>query len=1369
MRQLFDIYNNPEKPTVILKTIGEENIDLITHAEDLHPTLVDNGTQTLSFSITDSVENPTITYYDDILLKNRILFEDQDIMFVITGCNETIDGVAKTKSVECVSLDAEDFNKPVTIREGLYAIFDPLKQDESLLHIIIKQIPEWTIGNVDAELQTLKRRFDSYNDNAYAFLMNNMEDMFECIFTFDTINKKVHCETNENHGGDSPVVLRMTSVVKDATKNTDNSKFTTAFEVMGGNGLSISSVNPLGTNIMYDYSGVYDRMNSTFRDKVVSWDNKVKSRQQEFANISTTLNTKFAELQTMQTDLKKIENDKAAKWEALSIAPDSTYHSLWMEYTDLERKELDKKNEIKTKQLEIENVKAQLKVINDDLQPLNNFTTNELVMLSRYTYIAQVIDEDFTQNSNMSNKEIQDTSQRLYDKYKAILHKQSGELISVDVNMDNIIFDKDYEYYTKNLVLGRDVTVELGNDKFATARLLMVDWNYDDISSMSIQIADGLKPMGDKFEVAEKKIHKNIIDNTLKADMSGWKEATSNNTFVNTLQNEGLNANLNAIKSNENNEFRIDGTGAVMRKYNPDLDSYSPEAIWLAYNQIVITDDAFETIKCAIGKLLFPDGTTWGVGVSTEVLVGKIIAGQKCIIQTEDTMVTIDGDGILVENGKIQIKDKNGHSYIDGEKIVLGDFVGMTTNQSLPKGDNVVIWAGSTEVDKDTAIFRVYDDGAIYATKGYFEGTIYAKDGEFNGDVITPDGGICNHGGGDSPLFWGGSSHNNKDTADFKVSHNGKLKAKKAEIDGSISCTELFIDGERLNNIIKPSGKIGAEFIENLDATNINATFMKSISSWSKNIFTEELQTNFDDWLFEGNSQQTVNYIYINKEKQQMLTRNVSLTEYDFLKVNGQQVYTLFADGEYKNKYFTFENMLEKAIMFTPLTSYDVGTLITNGVEYKIVLQSTPNTYKKWEELILPFAEVCDADTYKVKVKKTIGSPIVKWEQKFDSIKLTSGAFTVMPIQSWGTGTGGNRGRFDMYKGQEGQYFKQWNEHNNGFTGMRFNANTQEVEIWDEKTSKWRAIFQTYSNGDNIFQVGNVVIHPAGTTLETAKPSGLPSLHVVHSGTVLKDWGLSKLMQHSTILGEEIVMSTPPIVRLITVNITVTAFDGVSCEGLTVTIDGVNSVSSKTDAQGKCTIAVDDDNYTVSISGYDTSKYTTEPQQIVKGGVTPLKLSFTLADTSVPENYIYKLGVEKIPLVAEYATEFGEVVVGEQEKRSTSLWMILPSANDQISYRYYKTDLVDLSKINKIYCKYRGISANSQYVAALLFVTVDRAGPITGGMVKWHQLEGAPIGESIMELDVSDHADSLYIGFGVLTNGGTGYLVEGEILEVWLE
>ena len=62
----------------------------------------------------------------------------------------------------------------------------------SLLHLIFKKIPNWSIGYVDPTLWKQERKFEENRVAVYDFLMNQMSEAFDCIVEWDTIANVVN-------------------------------------------------------------------------------------------------------------------------------------------------------------------------------------------------------------------------------------------------------------------------------------------------------------------------------------------------------------------------------------------------------------------------------------------------------------------------------------------------------------------------------------------------------------------------------------------------------------------------------------------------------------------------------------------------------------------------------------------------------------------------------------------------------------------------------------------------------------------------------------------------------------------------------------------------------------------------------------------------------------------------------------------------------------------------------------------------------------------------------------------------------------------------------------------------------------------------
>ena len=62
----------------------------------------------------------------------------------------------------------------------------------SLLHLILEKSYGWKIGHVDAQLQTLSRKFEVDRESVYDFIINEICEKFNCYAVFDTVNNTIN-------------------------------------------------------------------------------------------------------------------------------------------------------------------------------------------------------------------------------------------------------------------------------------------------------------------------------------------------------------------------------------------------------------------------------------------------------------------------------------------------------------------------------------------------------------------------------------------------------------------------------------------------------------------------------------------------------------------------------------------------------------------------------------------------------------------------------------------------------------------------------------------------------------------------------------------------------------------------------------------------------------------------------------------------------------------------------------------------------------------------------------------------------------------------------------------------------------------------
>jgi hypothetical protein len=161
---------------------------------------------------------------------------------------------------------------------------------------------------------------------------------------------------------------------------------------------------------------------------------------------------------------------------------------------------------------------------------------------------------------------------------------------------------------------------------------------------------------------------------------------------------------------------------------------------------------------------------------------GFFSLGSHLTWNPETLILTIDGT-IFAEAGNIGGFDL-GPDFIRDE----GDSFGLAS--TVTGGNDVRFWAGSSFAARDTAPFRVYEDGSIFASMGTIGGFVLGTD--FIRDAANSFGLASTVTGGDDTRFFAGQTFANRATAPFRVTEAGVVTAISGTIGGwTLSATTL--------------------------------------------------------------------------------------------------------------------------------------------------------------------------------------------------------------------------------------------------------------------------------------------------------------------------------------------------------------------------------------------------------------------------------------------------------------------------------------------------------------------------------------------------------------------------------------------------
>ena len=131
-----------------------------------------------------SMKNNVISDVFKKINSKALIFVEGFGFFQITECDTNYDDELDYKDITAESCESELQNKATPyIEDNTYLFSD-------LLQTLVKQVPLWTIGSIDNSVANKYRYFEDVDtdSNILSFMLEDMQDAYECIFLFDIIN-----------------------------------------------------------------------------------------------------------------------------------------------------------------------------------------------------------------------------------------------------------------------------------------------------------------------------------------------------------------------------------------------------------------------------------------------------------------------------------------------------------------------------------------------------------------------------------------------------------------------------------------------------------------------------------------------------------------------------------------------------------------------------------------------------------------------------------------------------------------------------------------------------------------------------------------------------------------------------------------------------------------------------------------------------------------------------------------------------------------------------------------------------------------------------------------------------------------------------
>lgn len=398
-----------KRPTFILRNLNGDAIGVLHNILNPTGSFNYNDLSEIQFDYPSQIDGEKLKEYD-LLTGMRVVDVQGYGQFILQNPEENDNGIIKKKSCKAYSLEQELSDKEINLEEGTYCFWNPFTPDSSILSIIIETVPSWTIGTVSNDLIGKYRTFSVNGKGIYDWMRSDLQEKYECIFDFDTYERKINVRSVKDIISTKPVYLSTNNLIKeiDIKENTDD--LITALDVYGADGVDIRSVNPMGTNRIYNLD---EYMNTEYfsEDIVVKWNlwkDTFKSYQQPYYQLVIAQNMQISRYTTEETalaelngELKGLEAQQSTIHQMLAV--DNSVHSQLSKINnDISAKKSEiarQENLLRTIQSQIDGYTTNLKDINKKTSFSAFFSDEELKILNRYFKCGSFTDSSFVATS----------------------------------------------------------------------------------------------------------------------------------------------------------------------------------------------------------------------------------------------------------------------------------------------------------------------------------------------------------------------------------------------------------------------------------------------------------------------------------------------------------------------------------------------------------------------------------------------------------------------------------------------------------------------------------------------------------------------------------------------------------------------------------------------------------------------------------------------------------------------------------------------------------------------------------------------------------------------------------------------------------
>lgn len=797
-----DFLNNLEKPIIYIAKKDKTFLGAVSIYDDLSLTFNLNAFQTASFKIYRDINGKKYEHYGDFQEDRLIMIQGISWYKIHVETNIENTGISKSitaNSLECTLCNKRLIDFECNTGEILYddyvktIFYNPTNPKGSLLNRVLNVAPSWSVGHVDATLTNKQRSFDEDDVDVYSFLTGDVSEAFNCLFVFDTFNQTINAYDLDNYGEDTSIYVSMDNLAQSMTETIDENSIITCYRVNGGDGIYINEVNPNSTNKIYNFEYYLPEMEESIQNKVKAYNEKYQSLKPQYEEIMKRLGDQIGVIQDLETRLPDSLDSK--DWTKYGLdfldtkvksfknidevycaqgmnKPDSFNYNLYqqnLENLNSVTAEYNKRKAEVDSAIDVYNsIIEERNAVQSQLDMNKWFNNDEWKTLDSYIVEETYSNDNYITTDNTTDTERFDIERQLFDVAWKDLSKKCRPQYQYSSTLSNVLTIPQFKGFLKYFQLGNFIRMATDYDTVIKLRLISFTVDYNDTSKIDVTFSDAIR-VHDIYEDASSiQAQANSAAMSFQFNKDQYDKSVNQSNFVEEMRKYGLDVANIPVK---NQHQSWDETGMWFRQWNEQKNDFDPEQIKIINNQIVFSDNGFQSAKMAIGKIPIDKNGNTVYAVNAEAILGKLFLGEYLTLQNNSGTYKFDDAGFIASSGNnsVRIQPNNASElfsiYKGNQKQVYinsdGDveFAGILKSSSGVFGG--LVSGGSINIGN--GMFLVDSNGNMTAKSGTFgnnctfKGTLDGVKGNFSGDITGASGTfgsvILNDSGISSPQF----------------------------------------------------------------------------------------------------------------------------------------------------------------------------------------------------------------------------------------------------------------------------------------------------------------------------------------------------------------------------------------------------------------------------------------------------------------------------------------------------------------------------------------------------------------------------------------------------------------------------------------